>query len=543
MTAPDIARIVETARRAAIAANHAFIGTEHLLAAALTDTAGPAARALAAAGVSLDGIAEELLAGLPVAEAGAPPPPMSRFAERAVAEAGQSGDDLLGVLLRAPRGRIASVLTRRGVRLPELRQQLQPAKQPKPAAAPAAAQHPKDREAAGGSSRRERKGAPSATEVREPAAAERRLPPHLEPHRRAAAAPSRFRWGLLLLLAVPASAVLAWQGAADTVVFLVSCLGVVPLAGLMGEATEQMAERSGPAIGGLLNATFGNAAELIIAIVALRAGLVDLVKASITGSILGNLLLILGLALVVGGIRTPILKFNRTAAGMSAAMLALAVVGLIFPALFHSVHPGTLAARLPISELQLSEAVAVILAVTYGCSLLFSLRTHRTLFGPDPDSTPAVATWSVGKAVGTLALATAGVVLESELLVRSVGGVTSGLGLSQTFLGLIVIPIIGNAAEHGAAVMMARRGKTDLSMQIALGSSTQVALLVAPALVLAGLLLGHPLNLVFSSLEVVALGVSTIVVAIITLDGESHWFEGVQLLAVYAMVAAAAFFV
>ncbi len=543
MTAPDIARVVETARRAAVAANHAFIGTEHLLAAELADPEGPAARALAGAGVSLDGIAEELLAGLPVAEAGAPPPPMSRFAERAVADAGKSGGDLLAVLLRAPRGRIASVLTRRGAKFPELRQRLEPVKQPRAPAPEAPARPRKEPAVTGSSSRRERKPVPSAAPAREAPLAERRLPPHLEPQRRRPATPTGFHWGRLLLLAVPASAGLAWQGAADTLVFLVACLGVVPLAGIMGEATEQLAERSGSAIGGLLNATFGNAAELIIAIVALRAGLVELVKASITGSILGNLLLILGLSLVAGGIRTPILKFSRTAAGMSAAMLALAVVGLIFPALFHSVHPGTEAARLPISELQLSEAVAVILALTYGCSLVFSLHTHKTLFGPDPDSTPMVATWSLGKAVGALALATGGVVLESELLVRSVGGVTSGLGLSQAFLGLIVIPIIGNAAEHGSAVMMARRGKTDLSMQIALGSSTQVALLVAPALVLAGLLLGHPLNLVFSALEVVALAVSTVVVAIITLDGESHWFEGVQLLAVYAMVAAAAFFV
>lgn len=347
---------------------------------------------------------------------------------------------------------------------------------------------------------------------------------------------------MLLLLAVPASVVLSMQHAPALLVFVAACVGVLPLAGLMGKATEEIAERTGPTIGGLLNATFGNAAELIIAIVALRAGLVDLVKASITGSILGNLLLILGLSLIAGGTKAPILKFNRTNAGMSSAMLALAVAGLVFPALFHTIHPGTTSSRLAVTELQLSEAVAVILAVTYGLSLLFSLRTHKTLFGLDASATPHGATWSIAKSVAVLGLATAGVVVESEILVRAVEGVTASIGLSQTFLGLIIIPIIGNAAEHATAVVVARKGQTDLALQIALGSSTQVALLVAPLLVLAGLILQVPLNLVFTPLEVVALGISTVVVAIITLDGESHWFEGAQLLALYAMIAAAAFF-
>ena len=184
----------------------------------------------------------------------------------------------------------------------------------------------------------------------------------------------------------------------------------------------------------------------------------------------------------------------------------------------------------------------MILAVTYGLSLLFSLRTHKTLFGLDASATPHGATWSIAKSVAVLGLATAGVVVESEILVRAVEGVTASIGLSQTFLGLIIIPIIGNAAEHATAVVVARKGQTDLALQIALGSSTQVALLVAPLLVLAGLILQVPLNLVFTPLEVVALGISTVVVAIITLDGESHWFEGAQLLALYAMIAAAAFF-
>ena len=348
MTAPDISRVVETARRAAAAANHAFVGTEHLLAAALTETDGAAALALVASGVSLDGIAEELLTGLPAAEAGAPtPPPMSRFAERAVADAERAGGNLLAVLLRAPRGRVASVLGRRGVHLQDLRKAVGPDQPPKPSRPPQqkparpaktepAAEPPRGK--------RDRRPAPPVAlpvEAESPQS-ERRLPPHLDKSRsRASPAPRRFSPSMLLLLAVPASVVLSMQHAPALVVFVAACVGVLPLAGLMGKATEEIAERTGPTIGGLLNATFGNAAELIIAIVALRAGLVDLVKASITGSILGNLLLILGLSLIAGGTKAPILKFNRTNAGMSSAMLALAVAGLVFPALFHTIHPGT----------------------------------------------------------------------------------------------------------------------------------------------------------------------------------------------------------
>ncbi|HKT59673.1 MAG TPA: calcium/proton exchanger, partial [Gemmatimonadales bacterium] len=359
--------------------------------------------------------------------------------------------------------------------------------------------------------------------------------PHLTPRAQRA----RISWRLILLLALPVSIVLGYVLHAPAVwVFLTACLGILPLASYMGESTEHLAHRTGPTIGGLLNATFGNAAELIIAIVALRAGLVELVKASITGSILGNLLLILGLALIAGGANRSELRFNRTNAGMSAGMLALSVVALVFPALFHSAHPEA-AARL--SELHMSEAVSVILVATYGLSLLFTLRTHRTLFGGDPHPLDGPV-WSVGKAVLILGLATVGVAIESELLVHAATDATQALGLSEVFLGLIVIPIIGNAAEHAAAVVLSRKGQIDLGLQIALGSSTQVALLVAPLLVFAGVLMGTDMNLVFRPFEVIALGLATIVTAIITLDGESHWFEGVQLLAVYAMVAVGVFF-
>ncbi|HEX6406071.1 MAG TPA: calcium/proton exchanger [Gemmatimonadales bacterium] len=346
-------------------------------------------------------------------------------------------------------------------------------------------------------------------------------------------------WRPLLLLAVPLSVVLErFFHAPALAVFSTACLGVLPLAGYMGEATEHLAHRSGPTIGGLLNATFGNAAELIISIVALQAGLVGLVKASITGSILGNLLLILGLSLVVGGLRRNELRFNRANAGMSASMLSLAVIALVLPALFHALHPGS-AARL--SELRISESVAVILLFTYGLSLLFTLKTHRCLFWSEspPMEGPV---WTVKKAGLVLAGATVGVAIESELLVHAATEATKALGLTETFLGLIIVPLIGNAAEHATAIVVARKGKMDLALQIALGSSTQVALLVAPILVFAGVVLGRDMNLAFTPFEILALGMATGVTAIITLDGESNWFEGVQLLALYGMLAVAAFF-
>ena len=558
MSVSDIQRVVDTARNAAAVAGHAFVGTEHLLAALLLREAGPAARACLASGIDPQALVDELVSGLRAAEPGAEsPPPLSGFAERAIQDAERAAGDgrdgevaLLDALMRSPRGRVASVLSRRGVKPSAFRGDAAPragapsqAREATPSgkAAPRSERpsRPVPREKAGRERPRDR-AAPAApgTDAR---GAEPGRPPQLPPHLQRK--PRKFRWSLLLLVMIPTSVALNATDAPAVWTFLTACLGVLPLAGLMGTATEQLAERTGPTLGGLLNATFGNAAELIIAIVALRAGLVDLVKASITGSILGNLLLILGLSLIAAGTKSPTFRFNRTSAGMSAAMLALAVVGLVFPAIFHGLHPETAeSARLALTELRLSEAVAVILAITYGGSLLFSLWTHKSLFGGDPQGTPHGPTWSVGRAVLVLAVATAGVVVQSEILVHAVEGVTAGLGLSEMFLGLIIIPIIGNAAEHATAILVARKGQTDLALHIALGSSTQVALLVAPLLVLAGVILGQPMNLVFTPFEVAAVAMSTVVVAIITLDGESHWFEGVQLLAVYGMVAAAAFF-
>jgi Ca2+:H+ antiporter len=396
----------------------------------------------------------------------------------------------------------------------------------RPAARPAATPAPKRPTA-----ERARSDAPPPP----PAASHPRVLPHLRKQ------PSV--WGpvsrRVMLLAVPAALAAEYVlHSPAVVIFGLSCLAVLPLAGFMGDATEHLSARTGPTIGGLLNATFGNAAELIIAIVALQAGLVDLVKASITGSIIGNLLLILGLSLVAGGVRRSELKFNRTTAGMSATMLAAAVVGLVFPALFHATHAEP--ARL--SELRLSEGVAFILILTYGFSLLFSLKTHKWVVASEPHPLEE-PTWSVTRAVTVLALATVGIAVMSEILVGATRGVTASLPLTETFLGLIIIPFIGNAAEHATAILVARKGQIDLALQISLGFSTQIALLVAPVLVFVGVVMGRNMNLVFSPFEVMAVGLATLVTAISTLDGESHWFEGVQLLAVYAMIAVAAFFV
>ncbi len=345
-------------------------------------------------------------------------------------------------------------------------------------------------------------------------------------------------WRFILLPALPASIAAYYLHQPPALVFVLACLGVLPLAGFMGEATEHLSARSGPTIGGLLNATFGNAAELIIAIAALRAGLLELVKASITGSILGNLLLIMGLSLLAGGWNRSELRFNRSATGMSGTMLTVAVASLVLPALFHATHRGDLAQR----ELMLSEGVAIVLLLSYACSLLFSLKTHKRLFGGEPHPTMGTS-WSVGFACLVLGLATVGVAIEAEILVHATQALTAGSVVPQFFLGLIVIPLIGNAAEHAAAIVVARKGQTDLALQIALGSSTQIALLVAPLLVFVGVLLGQPMNLVFSIFEVMALALATVIATQITLDGESHWYEGVQLLAMYALLAIAAWFV
>ena len=335
---------------------------------------------------------------------------------------------------------------------------------------------------------------------------------------------------------VPAAIILDGVHASAALVFFACALAIIPLAHKMGLATEEVAARTGPTFGGLMNATFGNAAELIIGIFALRAGLIDLVKASLTGSIIGNLLLILGLSITFGGLRYQTQSFNRQAAGMSASLLALATVGLVVPALFDSTHPRGSAVALE----RLSIAVAILLMAVYLLSLLFSLKTHRQLFRAEGEREPPK--WSLKRSLVTLAVATALIAWLSEILVAVTEETIAQLGVSEIFLGVIIIPLVGNAAEHGAAVMMAAKNKMDLAFSIAVGSSTQIALFVAPLFVFISLALGTPMNLAFTAFEVVAVALGVGVVTVISLDGESNWLEGAQLLAVYSILAAAFFF-
>ena len=345
----------------------------------------------------------------------------------------------------------------------------------------------------------------------------------------------------LLLIFVPVSIVLELQHANPVLIFISACLSIIPLAGLMGEATEGLAERSGPGIGGLLNATFGNAAELIIAIVALQRGLYDVVKASITGSIIGNILLVLGLSIVSGGIRYEAQKFNRVAAGLGATLMALSAVALVVPDVYHLLA----GAKAKIHEHALSLMIAGILFITYLLSLVFSLRTHKHLYAGDSVQEPdghKPHHGSLRKSLVTLLAATAGVALMSEFLVGAVEHTAQAFGMSDVFVGVIVVAIIGNAAEHSTAILVARKNQMDLALNIAIGSSIQIALFVAPVLVFLSYAFGNPMDLLFTNLEVIAVGISVWSLSLVAQDGESHWMEGVLLLAVYLILAVAFYF-
>ncbi len=360
-------------------------------------------------------------------------------------------------------------------------------------------------------------------------------------------------WPYLLAPFIPIAVALDIAGASATLVFSTSALGVVPTAALMGRATEALAARSGPGIGGLLNVTFGNAPELIIAFFALRAGLQEVVKASLIGSVLGNVLLVLGASMLAGGLKYRVQKFDPTAAGAQAGMLLLASAALVLPAIFQLVSGGGLPS--PTAESKefggdleaISVIVSVILLATYAAGLIFSLGTHKDLFNPGhgrEEGEAVAGTWSVKRSVGLLAIAGVAVGLMSEILVGSIEEAASSVGLSPFFVGLVVVAIVGNAAEHWVAVSVAVRDKMDLSMNIAIGSGAQIALFVAPVLVLLSFVVGpFPMALVFNGFEVASVLLAVLIAIHVTGDGESTWFEGFQLLAVYVVLGATFLFV
>ncbi|MBA2253470.1 MAG: calcium/proton exchanger [Nitrospirales bacterium] len=344
----------------------------------------------------------------------------------------------------------------------------------------------------------------------------------------------------LLLALVPLALVFEWIHASPLLIFTTSALAIIPLAGLMGEATEKQTHHVGAGIGGLLNASFGNAAELIIAIMALREGLHDVVKASITGSILGNILLVLGVSMVAGGLRYEKQRFNRTAAGMGSSLLLLAAVGLIVPAIFHQ----TAADQGDIIERELSLEIAVVLFGIYVLSLIFSLKTHRHLYLGEHTNTleDDDRPWSKRAAMMVLALATIATGVMSEVLVGALVPAAESLGMTRIFVGVILVALVGNAAEHSTAVLVAMKNQMDLAFSIAVGSSLQIAMFVAPVLVFVSYLFGTPLNLMFTPFEVAAVTLSVLIVGFVAMDGESHWMEGVMLVGVYLILAIAFFF-
>jgi Ca2+:H+ antiporter len=342
-----------------------------------------------------------------------------------------------------------------------------------------------------------------------------------------------------LLVFIPIALALDWYDANPILVFVASALAIIPLAGLMGRATEQLANYVGQTVGGLLNASLGNAPELIIAIFALKEGLHDVVKASITGSILGNTLFTLGLAMFLGGLRHSRQKFNTTAAGMSASLLVLAAIALIVPALFKFTSVR--------QEHELSLEIAFVLFAIYILSLVFTLKTHRTLFVDDTaevveEEAEEGPPWSRTRAIGTLAAVTLGVAVVSETLVGSIEPAAKSLGLTPIFAGVIVLALVGNAAELSNAISFARKDKMDLTFGIAVGASLQVALFVAPILVFVSYFIGKPLDLLFTPFEVAAVTIAVLIVSSVTTDGESHWIEGAMLIGVYLILAYAFYF-
>ncbi len=344
----------------------------------------------------------------------------------------------------------------------------------------------------------------------------------------------------VLLVFVPIAIIARLMGAPPLAVFILSAMAIIPLSGILGAATEAVAEHTSAGIGGVISATMGNLAELIIATLALRAGLIDLVKASITGSILGNLLLVLGVALFAGGLKFRVQKFNAHLAGMSSTVLLIAVFGLVVPSLFHGLHPDPQR----VATVRMSHYVAPLLITGYLAWLMFSLWTHSAAFASDKPSAPVTVgpKWSSKKAIVVLLAAASAIGVVAEILVSVTEEAVKVVGLSEFFVGLIVIPIIGNAAENSSAIIMAMRNRMDLALNIAIGSSIQVALLIAPLLVLLGMGFNQPMDLAFSTMEVASIALSVAVASSVIRDAESNWLEGVFLLLAYAVLGVAFFF-
>jgi Ca2+:H+ antiporter len=347
------------------------------------------------------------------------------------------------------------------------------------------------------------------------------------------------RWLGFLIIGLPAAILCRIFHAPEWTIFLFSALALLPLAAWIGLATEHAATRLGSSLGGLLNATFGNAAELIITFFALRQGLTDLVKASITGSIIGNTLLILGLSALAGGLKHGSQRFDVKTTGRHAAMMILAVSAMALPAVFATVEKDAWVRE------EVSIGVSILLLVTYAAYLYYSYFSREARSEnsarEEAHSHPAGKHWSLARSLGVLSAAVVGTAVASELLVHAVEPVSRSLGLSQFFVGLIVIPIVGNVAEHYGAITFARRNQMDLSISIAANSSTQIAMFVAPFLVLVSLAF-HPMNLIFQPIELVTLFASSAIFAYVSLDGETNWLEGVQLLALYLIASIAFYF-
>lgn len=340
----------------------------------------------------------------------------------------------------------------------------------------------------------------------------------------------------IMLIFIPISFLAKFMNASPSIMFILACLSIIPLAAIMGEGTEEISFYSGPKIGGFLNGTFGNATELIISFFALKEGLFEVVKSSIAGAVIGNILLVLGASMLVGGLKYKTQKFNKKVSEVSSSMLLFAVIGLCVPALFtHTVNPSLLNT----SYEGLSIFVAIIMILIYILSLFFSFNTHKDIYTSTHEQ-EGDAKWSLKKAISVLVMSTILIAIESEFLVSGIEPITHSLGWSEFFVGIILIPIIGNAAEHSTAIVMAKKDKMDVALEIAIGSSLQIILFVAPVLIFLSLIF-TPMSIIFNEFELIALLAAVLIANSVSNDGESNWLEGIQLLAVYLIIAASFF--